>query len=77
MISLLLILRTLASDAAPVRSHCGESDSGRTGLAVPSLKECCSGGSVERRSANDQALAAESISTTAASTEKAVNLWQQ
>jgi hypothetical protein len=64
MISFLLILRTLSSEAASVRSYRAESGSGRTGLALPSLDEHSSGACIKRHFSKAQALAAASASPT-------------
>ena len=64
MISFLLILRTLSSDAASVRSYRAAFGSGRTGLAAPSLDEHSSGACVKRDFPKDQALVAASASIT-------------
>ena len=66
MISFLLILRTLSSEAASARCYRAAFDSGRTGLAVPSFDERSSGACVKRRFSKDQVLATASASTTAA-----------
>jgi hypothetical protein len=66
MISFLLILRTLSSAAASVRSYRAAFGSGRTGLALPSFDEHSTGACVKRRFSKDQALAAASASTTTA-----------
>ena len=63
MISFLLILKTLSSEAASVRSYRAALGSGRTGLAVPSLDERSSGACIKRRFSKAQAPAAASAST--------------
>src|SRR3982750_3178539 len=67
MISILLILRTLSSEAAAVRSYRAESGSGRTGPAIPSLNEFRS------RSLKDQGLARASESNNGAGKTTALN----
>ena len=64
MISFLLILRTLSSEAAAIRSYRAESGSVRAGLAVPSLDERSSGACDKRHFSKDQALVAASTSIT-------------